>query len=74
MKKKMSNESIKIPEYIPKNKYVIFVKGPVVAIGDNASDLADILPYKFLIDRNLFDQLDVYFMGKKQILLIKIAE
>ena len=38
---------IKIPDYIPKNKYVIFIKGAVVAIGDNPSDLADIAIKKF---------------------------
>jgi len=32
------------------------------------------LPFKFLIGRNLLDQLDAYFMGKKQILLLKVAE
>ncbi len=36
--------------------------------------IADVLPFKFLIGRNLMDQLDAYFLGKKQVLLIKIAE
>ncbi len=36
--------------------------------------ISDLLPFKFLIGRNLMDQLDAYFMGKKQILLLKEAE
>ena len=40
-------ESIEIPDYIPKNKYVVFVKGAVVAVGDNPSDLAEIAVQKF---------------------------
>ena len=36
--------------------------------------IADVLPFKFLIGRNLMDQLDAYFLGKKQVLLLKIAE
>ena len=32
------------------------------------------IPFKFLIGRNLLDQLDAYFMGMKQILLLKHAE
>ena len=36
--------------------------------------IADVLPFKFLIGRNLMDQLDAYFLGKKQVLLLKLAE
>ena len=32
------------------------------------------MPFKFLIGRNLLDQLDAYFMGKKQVLLLRLAE
>jgi predicted CopG family antitoxin len=32
------------------------------------------IPFKFLVGRNLFDQLDAYFMGLKQVLLLKQAE
>ena len=38
------------------------------------ASIADILPFEFLIGRNLLDQLDAYFMGKKQIVLLKLAE
>jgi hypothetical protein len=41
------SEAVEIPDYIPKNKYVIFVNGAVVAIGDNPSDLAEIAVQKF---------------------------
>ena len=36
--------------------------------------LANGLPFRMLIGRNLLDQLDAYFLGKKQILCLKIAE
>nr|MDO8111866.1 hypothetical protein [Candidatus Sigynarchaeota archaeon] len=36
--------------------------------------MPDELPFKFLIGRNLLDQLDAYFLGKKQVLLLKQAE
>ncbi len=36
--------------------------------------LFDLLPFKFLIGRNLLDQLDAFFMGKKQILLLRLAD
>jgi predicted aspartyl protease len=38
------------------------------------SPIPDSLPFTFLIGRNLLDQLDVYFLGKKQVMLLKIAE
>jgi predicted aspartyl protease len=38
------------------------------------SPIPDSLPFTFLIGRNLLDQLDAYFLGKKQVLLLKIAE
>ncbi|MHA1293489.1 MAG: hypothetical protein ACTSR3_23605 [Candidatus Helarchaeota archaeon] len=36
-----------IPEYIPKKKYAVFVKGAIIAVGDNPSDLACIALEKF---------------------------
>lgn len=36
--------------------------------------LSNYLPFKMLIGRNLLDQLDAYFLGKKQILCLKIAD
>jgi predicted aspartyl protease len=36
--------------------------------------LSNQLPFQFLIGRNLLDQLDAYFLGKKQLLLLKLAE
>ena len=41
------SEDPEIPDYIPENKYVVFVKGAVVAVGDSPSDLADIAFQKF---------------------------
>nr|MDO8087153.1 DUF6290 family protein [Candidatus Sigynarchaeum springense] len=38
------------------------------------SPIPDSIPFTFLIGRNLLDQLDAYFLGKKQALLLKIAE
>lgn len=37
------------------------------------SPISDDFPFNFLIGRNLFDQLDAYFLGKKQILMFKMA-
>jgi hypothetical protein len=42
-----TNEDVEIPDYIPKEKYVIFVNGAVVAIGDKPSALAEIAMEKF---------------------------
>lgn len=36
--------------------------------------IAETLPFSMLIGRNLLDQLDAYFFGKKQIVCLKIAE
>jgi hypothetical protein len=36
--------------------------------------ISDSLPFNFLIGRNLMDQLDVYFFGKKQILMLKMPD
>jgi len=36
--------------------------------------IADLLPFTMLIGRNLLDQLDAYFFGKKQILCLKLTE
>ncbi|MGQ4874453.1 MAG: DUF5678 domain-containing protein [Promethearchaeia archaeon] len=38
---------IKIPDFIPKNKYVDFVKGAIIAVGDNVSEVARIAAEKF---------------------------
>ncbi|MBN2151257.1 MAG: hypothetical protein JW839_07430 [Candidatus Lokiarchaeota archaeon] len=38
------------------------------------SPIPDSLPFTFLIGRNLLDQLDAYFLGMKQVLLLKVAE
>jgi hypothetical protein len=38
---------VDIPEYIPKNKYVVFVNGAVIAVGDSPSELATIALKKF---------------------------
>jgi hypothetical protein len=38
------------------------------------SPIPNSLPFTFLIGRNLLDQLDAYFLGKKQVMLLKIAE
>lgn len=44
-KKKHDNPNI--PDYVPKNKYVAFVNGAIVEIGDNPSELAEIAMKKF---------------------------
>lgn len=36
--------------------------------------IAELLPFTMLIGRNLLDQLDAYFFGKKQILCLKLTE
>ncbi len=36
--------------------------------------ITTMLPFRFLIGRNLLDQLDAFFFGKKQILMLKMAE
>jgi predicted CopG family antitoxin len=38
------------------------------------SPIPNTMPFTFLIGRNLLDHLDAYFLGKKQVLLLKIAE
>jgi hypothetical protein len=35
--------------------------------------IPDQFPFKFLIGRNLLDQLDAYLLGKKQVLMLKMA-
>ena len=51
-----------------------------VSILDTAFDIeflmapiSNQLPFEFLIGRNLFDQLDAYFLGKKQLFLLRKA-
>ena len=34
----------------------------------------DSLPFEFLIGRNLLDQLDAFFFGKKQMFLLRLAQ
>jgi len=43
---KKDNE-ITIPDYIPKNKYVAFIKGAIIAVGDTVSDVAQVAAEKF---------------------------
>jgi len=38
---------VPIPDYIPKNKYIGFVKGAIVAVGDTVSDVAQVAVEKF---------------------------
>ena len=38
---------IVIPDYIPKNKYVAFVKGAIIAVGDTVSEVAQVAAEKF---------------------------
>ncbi|MDD1778759.1 MAG: hypothetical protein LUQ65_11390 [Candidatus Helarchaeota archaeon] len=40
-------KSTDIPDYVPKNQYVVFVKNIVVAIGPTPCDLAEIALQKF---------------------------
>jgi predicted CopG family antitoxin len=40
-------EDVEIPDFVPKGKYVIFVNGAIVAIGDTPCDLAGIALAKF---------------------------
>lgn len=42
-----NEQKIEIPEYIPKNKYVAFVNGAVVAVGDNPSEVSLVAAQKF---------------------------
>ncbi len=43
---KKDNEIV-IPDYIPKNKYIAFVKGAIIAVGDTVSDVAQVAAEKF---------------------------
>jgi hypothetical protein len=38
------------------------------------SPIAEVLPFTMLIGRNLLDQLDAYFLGKKQIICLKLTD
>ena len=40
-------EDIKIPHYIPKNRYVGFVKGAIIAVSDSPNEIAQIAVEKF---------------------------
>lgn len=46
-RKGKKNTEIVIPGYIPKNKYVAFVKGAIIAVGDTVSDVAQVAAEKF---------------------------
>ncbi len=45
--KQEESKEIVIPDYIPKNKYVGFVKGAIVAVGESPSEIAQIAIEKF---------------------------
>jgi len=45
--KERGSDLIKIPDYIPNNKYVGFVKGAIVAVSDNPGEIAQIAAEKF---------------------------
>ena len=40
-------DEIKIPDYIPKNKYVGFVKGAIIGVADSPNEIAQIAVNKF---------------------------
>ena len=42
-----NDTEIAIPDYIPKNKYIAFVKGAIIAVGDSVSDVAQVAAEKF---------------------------
>ena len=67
-----NDDFIKIPDYLPKNKFIIFVKGAVVAVGDNPSDLADIavekfpnLPFKIKYNGTKKQPIEYFYMSLK---------
>ena len=41
------SEDIEIPDYIPKNKYVGFVNGAVIAVSDSPSEISQVAVEKF---------------------------
>ena len=46
-KDKKKNQEIEIPDYIPKNKYVGFVRGAIIGVADSVSEIAQIAAEKF---------------------------
>ena len=40
--KRVMSENIEIPEYIPQNKYVGFVNGAIIAVGESPSEISRI--------------------------------
>lgn len=42
-----SIEDVKIPDYVPKNKYVGFIKGAIIAVSDSPSEIAQVAIEKF---------------------------
>jgi len=45
--KNQSSDTIEIPDYIPRNKFVGFVNGAVIAVGDTPSEVAQVAVEKF---------------------------
>ncbi len=41
------SQKVKIPDYIPKNKYVGFIRGAIIAVSDNPSEIAQIAVKNF---------------------------
>ena len=46
-KESETTEEIKIPDYVPKNKYVGFVNGAIIGVADNPSEISLIAAEKF---------------------------
>jgi len=46
-RKNHNNSDVDIPDYIPKNKYVGFVNGAIISVGDNVSEVAQVAVEKF---------------------------
>jgi hypothetical protein len=46
-KKDQNLQDVNIPDYIPKNKYVVFVNGAIVGVGDSPSEVSLIAVQKF---------------------------
>ena len=46
-RKNDNNSDVKIPDYIPKNKYVGFANGAIITVGDTVSEVAQVAVEKF---------------------------
>ncbi len=44
---KNTNEELEIPAFIPKGKYVAFINGAIIGVGDSPSEVAQIAAEKF---------------------------